>query len=804
MKYRHLFKLTEASPSYRIYRSDDITARLDFFEHILRVAFIRDGEYPIPTYTVCPDGNCPREGRDKLSTEGFRLISPAAAEDKAQLSFSVDDVDISVDLMNFRMTFTGPRGVLFSDREYISYNFGHELGRGSMHFITREPDEKIYGLGDKTGDVNKTGCTFKIGASDSMGFDARTSDPLYKQLPFYICENSRGAYGIYYDTYSNGEISFGKELNNYYPPFKSLRINEENLVFYVIFGTVPEILRRFCRMCGPMAFPPRWSFEYCGSTMTYTDAPDADKQLRGFIEQCTNHGIKPGGFYLSSGYTQIGDKRCVFHWNLDKIPSPEGLAEYFSDHGVQFIANIKPAFLTEHPMYDEIASHGWFLHYADGTPAVFPFWGGMGSYLDFTNPEAFDFWTECVKKNLVDRGYKNSWNDNNEYDVCDEEVLAHGFGHPVKACDIRPLFSLLMTMASLNAQDGHQRKMAVSRCAAGGLQRYASTWTGDNRTSFDDFRFNHKMAMTMSLSGFYNFGQDIGGFYGPKPERELFMRWIQYGLFTPRFVLHSWKPDEEPTMPWLYPDLIPAVRRLFDLRRRLIPYLYNEVYRSVCTYDPIIYPVFLKYPGYDPESDCFFFGDSILACPVFDKGAEKVTFILPGSKSAKNVTSAASGGKNAGNVTSGISGDRYTDEETTDMWYLSGEAPGEIRGIYTPGRYTLDCAYDGLPVWFVKAGSVIPYAGETGTEYVIYPLQSGRFEANIFEDDGVSPLAPGSHRSVSFEVECESESIIVRTNLSSSKNILPAGSSTSWTDPASAGSIRLAQSDRRVLRILTE
>ncbi len=756
MKYSHEFKPFGAGPSHRIYKADGITARLDFFEHILRVAFVRDGEYLMPTYTVCLDGDCPKEGRDKLSVQGFDAITPDVREEAGYVSFAIDDTVIDIDLTNFRMKLTSPKGLLYRDREYISYNFGHELGRGSMHFISREPDEKIYGLGDKTGDVNKNGYEFRLGASDAMGFDARSTDPLYKQLPFYICENSAGSYGIYYDTYSNGSISFGHEINNYYDPFKAFRCSEENLVFYVILGTVPEIVRRFSKMCGPLAFPPKWSFKYCGSTMEYTDAPDADTQLRSFIANCGKYGIDAGGFYMSSGYTQIGDKRCVFHWNTDKIPSPEALSAYFKEHGVEFIPNIKPAFLTEHPLYSEIASKGWFLHYEDGTPAVFPFWGGMGSYLDFTDPGAYAFWTDCVKKNLVDRGYKNTWNDNNEYDVCDEEVLACGFGHPVRACDIRPLFSFLMTMASLEAQDGSIRKMAVSRCGIGGLQRLASTWTGDNRTSFEDFRYNHKMAMTMSLSGFYNFGQDIGGFAGPVPGRELLLRWIQYGLFTPRFVLHSWKPGGPSTMPWMYPELIPAVKRLFDLRSRLVPYLYNEMWRSVCTHDPVIYPVFLKYPDYDRESDCFFFGDNILACPVFDEGAESVTVTLPGPATGEDPSDADRAG------------------EGQDIWYhvtdvkafgSEGDGPVFETEVYTPGTYKIPCRYDGLPVWFVRAGAVLPVAdAEDRIHFEVFPLKNGSFSAEYIEDDGISNLTPSNHRIIHFEVNCTPEKVNVSTD----------------------------------------
>lgn len=666
MKYNHRFEPIKIAPSYREYKEGGVKVRLDFFEHILRVAIIRDNEELLPTYTVCPEPRtCDRFGNSKLDVTGFKQIIPLTSESRGKLTLYIDDVLIDVNLHNFRLKCSNQKGLLFEDREYISYNFEHELGAGSTHYITREEDEYIYGLGDKSGHVNKNGMAFKLSASDAMGFDARTSDPLYKHLPFYICENKNGAYGIYYDTYSQGEITFGKERNQYYSLFKGVHFEEENLVYYVIFGSVAEIVQRFSAMCGPILTTPAWSLKYCGSTMAYTDAPDADAKMRGFIELCEKYGIKAGGFYMSSGYTQIGEKRYVFHWNTDKIPSPENLASYYKEHGVELIPNVKPAFLTDHPMYEEIAKKGWFLHYKDGTPAAFPFWSGMGSYLDFTNPEAYDFWRECVKSQLVDRGFKHIWNDNNEYDVNDDEVYAYGFGNgEVRAKLIRPLFSFLMTMASVDAQDKEEPVFSVSRCGIGGLQRISTTWTGDNRTSFEDFRYNHYMAMTMSLSGFYNFGQDIGGFAGPCPSEELFMRWIQYGVFMPRFVLHSWNPDGSSNMPWLYPDLMPQVKKLFDFRERLVPYLYKELMRSVNKHEPIVYPVFLKEEGYDREADCFMCGDDILVCPVFDEGATEVTVDLP---------------------------------TFAEGWYY-GER-------LLTGTQTFECPYDGMPVWLKRAGA---------------------------------------------------------------------------------------------------
>ena len=82
-------------------------------------------------------------------------------------------------------------------------------------------------------------------------------------------------------------------------------------------------------------------------------------------------------------------------------------------------------------------------------------------------------------------------------------------------------------------------------------------------------------------------------------------------------------------MPWLYPELRETVSRLFALRDSFVPYLSEQMEKCREENKPLIYPVFLKYPEYDPDSDCFFCGDDILACPIFDRGAESVTVLLP-------------------------------------------------------------------------------------------------------------------------------------------------------------------------------
>ena len=116
-------------------------------------------------------------------------------------------------------------------------------------------------------------------------------------------------------------------------------------------------------------------------------------------------------------------------------------------------------------------------------------------------------------------------------------------------------------------------------------------------------------------------------------------------------------------MPWLYPDLLPTVRRFFELREKLVPYLFAQAEACRKNHEPLLRPVFLLDPAYDAESDLFLCGSDILACPVFDEGAENVALTLP-------------------NLGTG--------------WRLRGEGP-----TYPPGdELIIPCSPTDDPVWF--------------------------------------------------------------------------------------------------------
>lgn len=733
MKFNHKFEKQNEN-EYLLYKCGNKNARIDILgESLLRVALFSDGEEILPTFCINPDSaDLDAAGRDRLCVSGFsaeNINTEACGECE---SFELKcGIKVTVNRNNLLLKYEKDGHMLFCDRAPLAYNFDGEFGRGTFHYISREKGERIYGLGDKCGTLNKSSNAYRIETTDPMGYNAESTDPLYKHVPFFICENSVGSYGIFYDTSDTSYFDFGKEINNYYEPYKYFRTQDNALVYYVLFGTNLEIVKQFSHICGKQMLPPKRSFDYCASTMAYTDAPDSENQMNLFLEKLKEIDLNCTGFYLSSGYTSIGKQRYVFNWNTEKFPNPEQFIERFQGAGVDLIPNIKPAFLCDHPMYEENAEKGLFVKNSDGTPFVTQFWDGLGSYLDFTNPKAREFWISNVKDKLLDKGIKYTWNDNNEFDIKDEEAVADGFGNSVNASRIRPVLTYLMVYSSYLAQMQkypNLRPFISTRSGNIGVRRFAQTWSGDNSTDWNSLKYCHYIGLTMSLSGFYFYGHDLGGFAGEMPSRELLLRWLQLGLFEPRFTIHSWNSDGSATMPWSYPDILPFVKEIFTQRKELVPYLYNCAHRAVEFDEPINSPVFLYYDGESRESDSFLVGKNILVTPVLEEGKNTVTVNLPKG----------------------------------DSWYFDGKVFEGGTAVDT------EISPFGKMKYFVKCGSVIPYnksSGFNNDENVIltvYPVKRGTFNDTFFYDDGETfDYLENNCVKLNMTVECDENTVTV-------------------------------------------
>ncbi len=169
-----------------------------------------------------------------------------------------------------------------------------------------------------------------------------------------------------------------------------------------------------------------------------------------------------------------------------------------------------------------------------------------------------------------------------------------------------------------------ERPYIINRAGYAGIQRYAQVWGGDNLTDWRTVKFNIATILGMGLSGCSNMGCDIGGFAGPAPEAELLLRWLQNGIFQPRFCLNSANNDNTVTQPWMYEENLPYIRAAYQLRYRLLPTLYSLMYESNQNGMPAWRPLFLEFPNdpkcYTDKNLTFMFGKSILVANVVEKG----------------------------------------------------------------------------------------------------------------------------------------------------------------------------------------
>ncbi len=600
------------------------------------------------TWMVAPEGDVPWEGRHRDDITGFSLgaVNVATAESATVVTAG-----------NFRLTLTGaPLRLAVEQRvDAVWRPWIRDRATGGFavaerdtrvrHFQQRDASDRHFGLGDKTGPLDRTGRRFRVLQLDALGYDAEIGDPLYKHVPFMIVRSGEGeaavAGGMFYDTLAPLTFDLGAERSNYHGIYRYVEVEETGLDLWLIAGPdVAAVTRRFTLLTGRPALPPKWSFGFAFTTMHHADDANAQAVISAFADQCRAEDIAISAIHFGSGYSSRGKRRYVFTWNRDKFPSPSALFEKLAGMGIPTVANLKPVLIDDHPDYAAVKVAGGFIKDDRGEPVLEQFWDGMGSYLDFTNPVTISWWQECLAKQVLDVGFTAGWNDNNEHEIGREHATATGFGRALDAVATRPLHALLMTRATFEATRSRapdQRPFTITRAGPAGLQRYGETWTGDNATSWRTLKWNLRNGLSLALSGQSNVGHDIGGFTGPRPGPELLCRFVEMMALHPRAVMNSWKPDVAPdwqaaTHPWTHPEVLPQIRQALHLRTTFLPLIYALAHVAHVDGSPIIRPLFHDFSS-DPcafaEHDAMMLGPDVLFSPVVTEGARTKTQYLP-------------------------------------------------------------------------------------------------------------------------------------------------------------------------------
>ena len=726
-----ILRLASADPAYPEARVE--ICRVE--GEVVRVHLLPYGaaEAPRTHGVVGRAGDVGRLGRERDDLSVFSSPSGVLEEAAERFTLRAEGWTLQVSLDPFTLTATLADGrVLLCDHPEMGYALQPPgpagPRRGIRHTLRRDPEELILGLGEVAGGLDRHHRRYRLRPGDALGYDAQFSDPLYKHWPLHFTLPPHGAAsGLLYDTGAEVRFDFGSEVDHYLGPYRYAEFEARHLEFYLLLEpSVPGLVRTTQALLGGMPLPPRWMFGYLGSTMAYTDAEDPTAALAGFTADLERHALGCSGFHLSSGYSMGDDGlRYVFEWNRRRVPEPQAMTAPLRAAGIRTLANIKPALLETHPEHARLAAAGAFVRPPDGGAGSWyrgRFWGGAAGFIDFTHPAGYDHWVARVRERILENGIDGTWNDNNEFRIQDDEATCAAG----RAGDLRPTLTLLMNHASRSAQRAQhpeRRDAQVTRSGGLGTHRYAHTWSGDNQTSWRTLAYNLPMGLSMSLSGWFHHGHDVGGFAGPAPDPELLVRWIEGSVAQPRFCIHSWNDDGSATEPWMYPEMLPAIRRLLRLRTALVPYLQTLAWRAVTAAEPFTRPLVYAFPDWRAgwrESFVHMLGEALLVAPVVEAGATTRSLHLPPGRWLA---------LGSGEVLSGDAWVTLPAPLGAPVWLLrEGAMLPLVREIPDEPRQ---------PGWLVGAVGAAPPA----IDYLAFPNADGVAHGSLHWDDGLSRAA---------------------------------------------------------------
>lgn len=640
------FQSIEKIPEGYLIHGDQGQVKLIFMtDDIIRIRVSFDGLFEEASYalatTAWPDA------LDDLFVEERTRIEPLAIayeETGEALLFKTQSLILKLqkDPFAFQL-YDLDENLIYQDLDYRAYEKDH-LGRNFHYSTIRYEEDHFYGFGEQNGSLDKAGRHMHMNPRDSIGINNRQGGPTYKHIPFYIRvnENQKHALGLFYNNSYDCVFDMGNERSGYWDSFCYYSSEGGDIDLFLLNGPdVKSVVDRYTYLTGREALANKQALGFMYTTMYYGELDEnCDRAIYEILDQFEEEGIGVDNFGIPSGYcTGEEDRlRYTFTWNRKRFPEPETFVQTLLDRGINVIPNTKPGILLKHPRMEKFLAEDPFVKEATGEEDyVGRWWGGPGKFVDFTNPAGRKIWSDMLEDALLDYGVHAVWNDNCEYDgVEDREAKCDKEGLGGDMAELKAVQANMMAYTvyhKLEAYYPEERPYILTRCAYAGGQRYAQTWGGDNYSGWTSLKNSTDMILGMGMCGFSNFGVDVGGFAGPAPDEELLLRWIQNGIFYPRFTINSASTDNTVTLPWMYEAIVPEVREAYKLRYRLLPYLYSLMYHAHVSGAPAMRPLFMEYPEdsetYKDKSESFLFGPSLLVANVLEKGLKKRRLYLP-------------------------------------------------------------------------------------------------------------------------------------------------------------------------------
>ncbi|PJJ66515.1 glycoside hydrolase family 31 protein [Chryseobacterium geocarposphaerae] len=502
----------------------------------------------------------------------------SVSENKNIISVKTNDLNIFIDAKNGTITYKSPSGKEFlkeKESDFKPFNDAGDQTYSVTQAFQLEKDEPIYGLGIlQNGKMSQRNTDVKMIQNNTWDF-----------VPFF---QSVKGYGVFWDNYSPTQFTDKPDKTSF-----SSEVGE-GVDYYFIYGKNADgVVAGMRNLTGNVPMIPLWTYGYWQSKERYKSQDELLDVVKKYRDlKVPLDGIIQDWQYWGNNY----------QWNAMDFISPDfpdakKMIQNIHDMNAHLSVSIWSSFGPMTNPYREMDKKEMLFNFKTWPESGLEVWppdmnypSGVRVY-DAYNPEARNIYWKYLNKGVFSLGVDTWWMDSTEPDHLSQKPedldTKTYLGSFRKVRNAYPLMTVGGVYDHQRETTSDKRVFILTRSAFAGQQRYAAnTWSGDVNSSWESLRNQVPAGLNFSLTGNPNFNSDIGGFFAGVYKRnggtknpmfqELYVRWLQYGTFTPMMRSHGTDvPREIYQFGQKGGVVYDVIEKFIKLRYSMLPYIYS-------------------------------------------------------------------------------------------------------------------------------------------------------------------------------------------------------------------------------------
>lgn len=553
-------------------------------------------------------------------------VAVSVREHELGLELVIDGMTAIIDKSPVRLRFERDGQALVAEEHGY---FAYDTLRGFRFQL--DDDEKILGGGQRVMGMDRRGRRMPLYNRAHYGYETE-SEQMYYSLPAVL---SSDKYILAFDNSASGWLDIAATEENV---LQFEAVGGRTAYIVVAGDSYPALIGNYTDVTGRQPLPPRWAFGNYASRFGYR----SEAETRDVVRRFERADIPLDAVILDIYWfgPDIQGHMGNLDWDRNAWPDPEDMIADFARKGIRTVPVTEPFVLTTSKRWQDAVEAEVLARNATGAPKRFNFYFGNTGLIDIFDEKAKQWFWQAYES-LFDIGIAGTWGDLGEPEVHPPDALhwLSDAGIQATADEVHNAYGHVWAKTVYQNQarrDPEVRPVILMRSGFLGSQRYGMMpWTGDVSRSWNGLKPQVELGLQMSLLGLGYTHSDLGGFAGGEVfDKELYIRWMQYGVFQPIYRPHA--QEHIPPEPVFHDrETIAIVRDYIRLRYALLPYIYTLAWQNSTTGMPLMRPLFFEDesdPALIDETGAYLWGDAFLVAPVTDRGVAAVDVRLPAGR----------------------------------------------------------------------------------------------------------------------------------------------------------------------------